>query len=256
MASVRISNLLSGTVKTSTGCSHTFFPWRASSAGGPRSRRRLSNSPQFKGSGLVPMVVEREGRGGERAFDIFSRLLRERVIFVGGEINDADANLIVAQLLYLEAESPDPIELYINSPGGSVTAGLAIYDTMQYIRSPVHTICIGQACSMGSILLGAGAKGFRKALPNSTIMIHQPSGGSSGQASDMAIRANEILRLKKRLIEIYAKHCGKEEESQMDRCSRFEQALERDKFMDGENAKAFGIIDQVVASRSAESKDK
>lgn len=202
------------------------------------------------------MVVEREGRGGERAFDIFSRLLRERVIFVGGEINDADANLIVAQLLYLEAESPDPIELYINSPGGSVTAGLAIYDTMQYIRSPVHTICIGQACSMGSILLGAGAKGFRKALPNSTIMIHQPSGGSSGQASDMAIRANEILRLKKRLIEIYAKHCGKEEESQMDRCSRFEQALERDKFMDGENAKAFGIIDQVVASRSAESKDK
>ncbi|KAI7962148.1 hypothetical protein MJO28_000242 [Puccinia striiformis f. sp. tritici] len=214
--------------------------------------QRLSN---FTGSGLVPMVIEREGRGGERAFDIFSRLLRERVIFVGGEINDADANLIVAQLLYLEAESADPIELYINSPGGSVTAGLAIYDTMQYVRSPVHTICIGQACSMGSILLGAGAKGFRKALPNSTIMIHQPSGGSSGQASDMAIRANEILRLKKRLIDIYAQHCGREEESQTDWCNRFEQALERDKFMDGESAKAFGIIDHVVASRSSKLND-
>jgi len=215
--------------------------------------RMFWNVARLNGSGLVPMVVEREGRAAERAFDIFSRLLRERVIFVGGEINDTDANLIVAQLLYLEAESPDPIELYINSPGGSVTAGLAIYDTMQYIRSPVHTICIGQACSMGSILLGAGAKGFRKALPNSTIMIHQPSGGSSGQASDMAIRANEILRLKKRLIEIYAKHCGQDEESHTDRCHRFEQALERDKFMDGDSAKGFGIIDEVVASRASKS---
>ncbi|KAI9606974.1 hypothetical protein KEM48_001686 [Puccinia striiformis f. sp. tritici PST-130] len=227
MASVSIHrvNLLSGIMKRSLKChSHCLDN---------RSVRRLSN---FTGSGLVPMVIEREGRGGERAFDIFSRLLRERVIFVGGEINDADANLIVAQLLYLEAESADPIE-------------------MQYVRSPVHTICIGQACSMGSILLGAGAKGFRKALPNSTIMIHQPSGGSSGQASDMAIRANEILRLKKRLIDIYAQHCGREEESQTDRCNRFEQALERDKFMDGESAKAFGIIDHVVASRSSKLND-
>lgn len=203
-----------------------------------------------RAAGLVPMVIEREGRGAERAFDIFSRLLRERLIFVTGEINDADANLIVAQLLYLEAESADPIELYINSPGGSVTAGLAIYDTMQYVRSSVHTICIGQASSMGSILLGAGAKGFRKALPNSTVMIHQPSGGSSGQASDIAIRANEILRLKKILIDIYVRHCDLEGEDASERYSRFEQALDRDKFMDATSAKAFGIIDQVVTSRS------
>ncbi|MBW0489964.1 hypothetical protein O181_029679 [Austropuccinia psidii MF-1] len=201
-------------------------------------------------AGLVPIVVEREGRGGERAFDIFSRLLRERVIFVGGDINDSDANLVVAQLLYLEAEGPEPIELYINSPGGSVTAGLAIYDTMQYVRSPVHTICIGQASSMGSILLAAGAKGHRKALPNSTIMIHQPSGGSSGQASDVAIRANEILRLKRRLIEIYGNHCEIGTESVAERHHRFERALERDHFMDAESAKAFGIIDQVVSSRN------
>ncbi|OAV88796.1 Clp protease [Puccinia triticina 1-1 BBBD Race 1] len=256
MASVRMSNHLNGFMKSSIiRCHGSPYNTRRPSSLAPQSRRMLSNFNQLRGSGLVPMVIEREGRGGERAFDIFSRLLRERVIFVGGEINDADANLIVAQLLYLEAESPDPIELYINSPGGSVTAGLAIYDTMQYIRSSVHTICIGQACSMGSILLGAGAKGFRKALPNSTIMIHQPSGGSSGQASDMAIRANEILRLKKRLIEIYAKHCGREGESHMDRCNRFEQALERDKFMDGISAQAFGIIDHVVASRSSQPND-
>ncbi|CAH7684812.1 ATP-dependent Clp protease proteolytic subunit 2 [Phakopsora pachyrhizi] len=214
--------------------------------------RKISKNPiRFHSNikaGQVPVVVENEVRG-ERSFDIFSRLLRERVVFVTGEIHDSEANLIVAQLLFLEAEATDPIALYINSPGGSVTAGLAIYDTMQYLKSPVHTICIGQACSMGSIILAAGAKGFRRSLPNSTVMIHQPSGGSSGKASDMAIRAQEIMRLKERLIEIYGRHCGMKEENVEERHERFERALERDKFMDPEGAKSFGIIDDIIISR-------
>jgi ATP-dependent Clp protease, protease subunit len=191
---------------------------------------------------LVPMVIEQTARG-ERAFDIYSRLLKERIIFLVGPVNDQVASLVSAQLLFLESENPKKdINFYINSPGGIVTSGLAIYDTMQYIRPDVATVCIGQAASMGSLLLAAGAKGKRFSLPNSRIMVHQPSGGAQGQATDIEIQAREILSLRKRLNDIYVHHTGQSLE-------KIEQALERDKFMSPEDAKAFGIIDEVVTSR-------
>lgn len=191
---------------------------------------------------LVPMVIEQTARG-ERAFDIYSRLLKERIIFLVGPVNDAVASLVSAQLLFLESENPKKdISFYINSPGGIVTSGLAIYDTMQYIRPDVATVCIGQAASMGSLLLAAGAKGKRFSLPNSRIMVHQPSGGAQGQATDIEIQAKEILNLRKRLNDIYVHHTGQPLE-------KIEQALERDRFMSPDEAKAFGIIDEVVTSR-------
>jgi ATP-dependent Clp protease, protease subunit len=191
---------------------------------------------------LVPMVIEQTARG-ERAFDIYSRLLKERIIFLIGPVNDGVASLICAQLLFLESENPKKdISLYINSPGGVVTSGLAMYDTMQYIRPDVATVCIGQASSMGSLLLAAGAKGKRFSLPNSRIMVHQPSGGAQGQATDIEIQAREILSLRKRLNEIYVKHTGQPLEA-------IEQALERDRFMNPDEARAFGLIDEVVVQR-------
>ncbi|KDQ17709.1 hypothetical protein BOTBODRAFT_29866 [Botryobasidium botryosum FD-172 SS1] len=196
---------------------------------------------------LVPIVIEQTGRG-ERSYDIFSRLLRERVIMLSGPIGDNEASVLVSQLLFLEAEETQkPIHLYINSPGGSVTSGLAIYDT--YVSSPIHTYCIGQACSMGSLLLAAGEKGHRQCLPNASIMIHQPSGGASGQASDIAIHAKEILRVRQRLTEMYRKHCQKDSESVLVATRRFEKALERDYFMTAEEALDFGIIDRIVQNR-------
>ncbi|MDW8444160.1 MAG: ATP-dependent Clp endopeptidase proteolytic subunit ClpP [Acetobacteraceae bacterium] len=198
---------------------------------------------------LVPMVIEQTARG-ERAFDIYSRLLKERIIFLTGPVFDQVASLICAQLLFLESENPNKdIAFYINSPGGVVTSGLAIYDTMQYIRSPVSTVCIGQAASMGSLLLAAGAKGKRYALPNSRIMVHQPSGGAQGQATDIEIQAREILAIRARLNQIYAKHTGQDLET-------IERTLERDRFMSGEEAKAFGLIDQVVENRPAPEAEK
>ena len=192
---------------------------------------------------LIPMVVEQSNRG-ERAYDIYSRLLKERIVFLVGTINDNAASLITAQLLFLESENPKKeIYLYINSPGGLVTAGLGIYDTMQYIKPAVSTLCIGQACSMGSFLLAAGEKGKRFSLPNSRIMVHQPSAGFQGQATDIEIHANEVLSLKKRLNEIYSKHTGKS-------VSEIKLALERDNFMTADNAKSFGLIDKVVDKRS------
>ena len=192
---------------------------------------------------LVPMVVEQSNKG-ERAYDIYSRLLKERIIFLTGQINDNVASLVTAQLLFLEAEDPKKeIYFYINSPGGLVTAGLGIYDTMQYIKPDVSTLCIGQAASMGSFLLAAGEKGKRFSLPNSRIMVHQPSAGFQGQATDIEIHANEVLSLKKRLNQIYSKHTGKSEDE-------IKIALERDNFMTSENAKEFGLIDQVVEKRS------
>jgi ATP-dependent Clp protease, protease subunit len=191
---------------------------------------------------LVPMVIEQTSRG-ERAFDIYSRLLKERIIFLVGPVHDGVSSLICAQLLFLESENPNKdIAFYINSPGGVVTSGLAIYDTMQYIRSPVSTVCIGQAASMGSLLLTAGAKGKRFSLPNSRIMIHQPSGGAQGQATDIEIQAREILALRARLNEIYVKHTGQPLEV-------ISAAVERDKFLSPIEAKDFGLIDEVVASR-------
>jgi ATP-dependent Clp protease protease subunit len=192
---------------------------------------------------LIPMVVEQSSRG-ERAYDIFSRLLKERIIFLVGPINDHVASLATAQLLFLESENPKKeISLYINSPGGLVTAGLGIYDTMQYIKPDVSTLCIGQAASMGSFLLAAGAKGKRFSLPNSRIMVHQPSAGFQGQATDIEIHANEVLALKKRLNEIYSKHTGKS-------VDEIKKSLERDNFMTPEIAKNFGLIDQVVENRA------
>ena len=192
---------------------------------------------------LVPMVVEQTNKG-ERAYDIYSRLLKERIIFLVGPINDNVASLVTAQLLFLESEdSKKEIYLYINSPGGLVTAGLGIYDTMQYIKPDVSTLCIGQAASMGSFLLTAGKKGKRFSLPNSRIMVHQPSAGFQGQATDIEIHANEVLSLKKRLNEIYAKHTGKSQED-------IKKALERDNFMTPDTAKEFGLIDEVVENRS------
>jgi ATP-dependent Clp protease, protease subunit len=193
---------------------------------------------------LVPMVVEQTNRG-ERAYDIYSRLLKERIVFLVGPINDAVASLICAQLLFLESENPNKdIAFYINSPGGIVTSGLAVYDTMQYVRSPVATVCIGQAASMGSLLLCAGTKGKRISLPNSRIMVHQPSGGAQGQASDIEIQAREILQLRARLNEMYVKHTGQTLEV-------IAQAVERDKFMSPIEAKEFGLIDDVMTSRPA-----
>jgi ATP-dependent Clp protease protease subunit len=192
---------------------------------------------------LVPMVVEQTNKG-ERAYDIYSRLLKERIIFLVGPINDNVASLVTAQLLFLESEDPKKeINLYINSPGGLVTAGLGIYDTMQYIKPDVSTLCIGQAASMGSFLLAAGKKGKRFSLPNSRIMVHQPSAGFQGQATDIEIHANEVLALKKRLNEIYSKHTGKSVDD-------VKKALERDNFMTPDVAKDFGLIDQVVENRS------
>ncbi|KIM48455.1 hypothetical protein M413DRAFT_440198 [Hebeloma cylindrosporum] len=199
---------------------------------------------------LVPIVIEQTGRG-ERSYDIFSRLLRERVIMLHGPIRDADSTLIVAQLLFLEAEdSTKPIHLYINSPGGSVTAGLAIYDT--YVSSPIHTYSLGLAASMGSLLLASGEKGKRHCLPNASIMIHQPSGGASGQASDIAIHAKEILRIRQLLTNIYQRHCYKEGESQAEGLARFERALERDYYMTAQEAMDFGIVDGILEKRPSD----
>ena len=198
---------------------------------------------------LVPMVVEQTNRG-ERAYDIYSRLLKERIIFLVGPVNDMVASLVCAQLLFLESENPSKdISFYINSPGGVVTSGLAIYDTMQYIRSDVATVCIGQAASMGSLLLTAGAKGKRVSLPNARIMIHQPSGGAQGQATDIEIQAREILQLRARLNEMYVKHTGQELE-------KIAAAVERDNFMSPLEAKEFGLIDEVMMSRPAREEDK
>ena len=192
---------------------------------------------------LIPMVVEQTSKG-ERAYDIYSRLLKERIIFLTGQINDNVASLITDQLLFLEAEDPKKeIYLYINSPGGLVTAGLGIYDTMQYVKPDISTLCIGQAASMGSFLLAAGTKGKRFSLPNSRIMVHQPSAGFQGQATDIEIHANEVLSLKKRLNEIYSKHTGKS-------VDEVKSALERDNFMTADVAKSFGLIDEVVEKRS------
>ena len=194
-------------------------------------------------SSLVPMVVEQSSKG-ERAYDIYSRLLKERIIFLTGQINDNVASLVTAQLLFLEAEDPKKeIYLYINSPGGLVTAGLGIYDTMQYVKPDISTLCIGQAASMGSFLLAAGTKGKRFSLPNSRIMVHQPSAGFQGQATDIEIHANEVLSLKKRLNEIYSKHTGKSVDEN-------KSALERDNIMTADAAKSFGLIDEVVEKRS------
>lgn len=191
---------------------------------------------------LVPMVVEQTNRG-ERAYDIYSRLLKERIIFLVGGVNDAVSSLICSQLLFLEAENPDKeISFYINSPGGYVTAGLAIYDTMQYVRCPVQTICMGQAASMGALLLAGGAKGKRFALPNSRIMIHQPSGGAQGQAADIEIQAQEILRMRQRLNEIFQYHTGQP-------LDVIEKSVERDNFMSPDEAKTFGLIDEVLYHR-------
>ena len=195
-----------------------------------------------KMSNLIPMVVEQSSRG-ERAYDIFSRLLKERIVFVVGPINDSVASLVTAQMLFLESENPKKdIFMYINSPGGLVTAGLGIYDTMQYIKPEISTLCIGQAASMGSFLLAAGTKGKRFSLPNSRVMVHQPSAGFQGQATDIEIHANEVLSLKKRLNEIYSKHTGKSVED-------IKSALERDNFMTPDAAKDFGLIDKVVDKR-------
>jgi ATP-dependent Clp protease protease subunit len=198
---------------------------------------------EFHNNTLVPMVVEQTARG-ERAFDIYSRLLKERVVFITGPIEDYGASLITAQLLFLEAENPKKeIHMYINSPGGLVTAGLAIYDTMQYVRPPVQTFCIGQAASAASLLLCAGKKGERFALPNSRIMVHQPSASFYGQAADIARHAQEIVKLKRRLNEIYAKHTGQTVEA-------IEKQLDRDTYMTAEEAKNFGLLDQVMARRA------
>jgi len=194
---------------------------------------------------LVPMVVEQTNRG-DRAYDIYSRLLKERIVFITGLIEDAMSTLVVAQLLFLEAENPKKeIAMYINSPGGAVTSGLAIYDTMQFIRPPVSTLCVGQAGSMGSLLLAAGAKDLRFALPNARIIIHQPSGGIEGQATDIMLHAQEILNLKKRLNDIYARHTGQP-------LKKIEDALERDTFLTAEMAKDFGLVDKVIDKQPVE----
>jgi len=201
---------------------------------------RTSIDPQSLG--LIPMVVEQSSRG-ERSYDIYSRLLKERVIFVVGPVEDNMANLIVAQLLFLESENPDKdIHLYINSPGGSVTAGMSIYDTMQFIKPDVSTICLGQACSMGAFLLNAGTKGKRYCLPNSRVMIHQPSGGAQGQASDIHIQAQEILKIRERLNQLMADHSGQSVE-------RIETDTERDNFMSADEAKEYGLVDAVLEKR-------
>ena len=194
---------------------------------------------------LVPYVIEQTSRGGERSYDIYSRLLKERIIFLADEVNDQTASLVVAQLLFLESEDPNKdIQLYINSPGGSVTAGMAIYDTMNYIKCDVSTICIGMAASMGAFLLSSGAKGKRLALPNAEVMIHQPSGGAKGQATEIQIVAENILKTKKKLNEILAANTGQSVE-------KIAEDTERDNFMSAEEAKAYGLIDEIVESRTA-----
>ena len=202
--------------------------------------------PTIDNLGLVPMVVEQSGRG-ERAYDIYSRLLKERIVFLVGPVNDATANLVVAQLLFLESENPDKdISLYINSPGGSVTAGMSIYDTMNFIKPDVSTLCLGQAASMGAFLLSAGAKGKRFALPNSRVMIHQPliSGGLGGQASDIEIHARELLKLKDKLNRLLAQHSGRD-------LADLERDTDRDNYMSAEEARAYGLIDQVLETRDS-----
>jgi ATP-dependent Clp protease protease subunit len=199
--------------------------------------------PEPQGLGLIPMVIEQSGRG-ERAYDIYSRLLKERVVFLVGPVNEISANLIVAQLLFLESENPDKdVSFYVNSPGGSVSAGLAIYDTMQFIKPDVSTLCIGQAASMGALLLSAGAKGKRYVLPNSRVMIHQPMGGFSGQASDVEIHAKEILYLRAKLNEIMAKHTGQS----VDRIAR---DTDRDNFLSADEAMRYGLVDRILTSRN------
>jgi ATP-dependent Clp protease, protease subunit len=199
--------------------------------------------PEPQGLGLIPMVIEQSGRG-ERAYDIYSRLLKERVVFLVGPVNEVSANLIVAQLLFLESENPDKdISFYVNSPGGSVSAGLAIYDTMQFIKPDVSTLCIGQAASMGALLLSAGAKGKRYCLPNSRVMIHQPMGGFQGQASDVEIHAKEILYLRAKLNEIMAKHTGQS----IDRIAR---DTDRDNFLSADEAMQYGLVDRILTSRN------
>jgi ATP-dependent Clp protease protease subunit len=198
---------------------------------------------------LVPIVIEQTARG-ERSFDLYSRLLKERIIFLTGPVNDHMSTLICAQLLFLESENPNKdIYMYINSPGGIVTSGMAMYDTMQYIKSDVVTVCMGQACSMGSLLLAAGASGKRYCLPNARVMVHQPSGGAQGQATDIEIQAREILKLRERLNEIYVKHTGR-------KLKEIENALERDNFMSAEEAKAFGLVDHIIERQSDVVKDK
>lgn len=219
--------------------------WLRSLGNLPRQRQALqrvfSTFPEPNAQ-LVPIVIERTVRG-ERSFDIYSRLLRERIVSLNGTIDDHTSNLMVAQLLYLESEDPEkPIAMYINSRGGSVTAGLAIYDTMQYIRSPIATLCIGQAASMASLLLCAGEHGERRSLPNSRIMLHQPSGGSQGQASDIAIQTNEILTLRARINELYVKHTGQS-------MQQIAKTLERDTFKSASEAQQFGLIDEVLEKR-------
>merc|ERR1711862_501633 len=202
----------------------------------------LNPSRQFQTTGvngLIPIVIEQTGRG-ERSYDIYSRLLKDRIVCLMGPVNDYISSLVVAQLLFLQSESAKkPVHMYINSPGGSVTAGLAIYDTMQYVLPPIATWCVGQACSMGSLLLAAGAPGMRHSLPNSRIMVHQPSGGASGQATDIQIQAEEIIKLKRQLNEIYVKHTGRD-------LSFIEQNMERDKFMSPAEARDFGLIDKIL----------
>lgn len=201
-----------------------------------------SNFDPASASSLIPMVVEQTNRG-ERSYDIYSRMLKERIIFLTGEVNDHVASVICAQLLFLESENPSKdISFYINSPGGVVTAGMSIYDTMQYIKCDVSTICLGQACSMGSLLLTAGQKGKRFILPNARVMVHQPLGGARGQATDILIHAEEIRKMRKQLYEVYVRHTGKPMEE-------IERALERDNFLSAQEAKAFGLIDEVVERR-------
>lgn len=208
----------------------------------PRSVSHQLHSSAAALSPMIPMVVEQSHRG-ERAYDIYSRLLKERIICLMGPVTDEMSSVIMAQLLFLESENPEkPISMYINSPGGSVTAGLGIYDTMQYVKPEIATLCVGQACSMGSLLLCAGAEGKRASLPNSRVMVHQPSGGAQGQATDILIQAEEITKLKRRLNEIYVVHTGKSYEE-------IETTLERDRFMSAEEAKDWGLIDNVINSR-------
>ncbi|QDZ17833.1 proteolytic subunit of ATP-dependent Clp protease [Chloropicon primus] len=202
----------------------------------------VTSQTQARAFNMVPMVLERS-QGGERAFDLYSRLLKEGIVFVNGPVNDQMSSLVVAQLLFLESEGTSkPINMYINSPGGSVTSGLAIYDTMQYIANPIHTLCVGQACSMASVLLSAGTPGQRRALPNARVMIHQPSGGAQGQATDIAIRAQEILSLRERLNHIYVEHTHQP-------LAVIEESVERDHFMSAEQARDFGILDEVIQKR-------
>ena len=229
---------------TATGA-YVAFAARAAPVDSGEGKVPMRDPVDYYTNNLVPIVIEQSARG-ERSFDIFSRLLRERIVFMVGPVDDISASLIIAQLLFLEADNPKKeIALYVNSPGGVVTAGLSIYDTMQFIRPKVTTMCIGQAASMGSLLLAAGEKGSRFALPNSRIMVHQPSGGFQGQASDIQRHAEDILKVKRRLNEIYVHHTGQSYEA-------IERTLDRDHFMSADEAKAFGIVDEVTAKRTVE----